>query len=221
VAKPEQNTSPEYDPIQALGGGLEFLKNSNRRLARSVYILAIAVIVIAILAGIGFMRHQKTRYYAVTPDLRVVKMTPLSQPALSKSGLRQWAVKAVTETFALDFVRWRKELNKASDYYTPKAFKSLLASMKQAGLIDMIKKQRLDSAVSVTDAAVVTNTSKRNGVLYVRLNVPIVISYENSKGTVGRQKLMADVVVRRVPVTTYPSGVAIAQIVMRQDSGDR
>jgi len=205
-----------YDSLKVLTGGIEFLKDSNTRLSKAVLYMGIALVVVAALACVSLLYRSKPVYFAVTPDLRVVELKPLSEPYLTENGVRDWTVNAVVKTFSLDFLHWRTQLTDVSSDYTPDAFKALLASMKQADLINMVDKQRLDVALSLTGAAVVTNSYTQNGILYVRVNIPLVISYENSQGPVGQQNLLADVLVRRVPVTSYPSGIAIDQIVMSQ-----
>lgn len=209
-----KTTRANYNSLAVLGGSIEFVRRSNRRLSQAVFVLSIGVVLVAGVAVFALLHQNRPVYFAATPDLRIVELKPLSAPVLTEAGVRNWAVKAITSTLSLSFVNWRKELTSASQFYTPKAFQAVLASLKHSGLITTITKQRLDAVVSLTGAAVITNTYTQGGVLYIRVNIPIVVSYENSRGTVGQQNLLADILVRRVPVTFAPSGIAIEQIVM-------
>lgn len=181
----------------------------------------ICLILVLMLAGSlavnvvqGVMRPTP-RYFAVTDNLRIEKMRPLNKPVISQSGLLSWTTRKVTETFSLDFVHWREKLMDVKPAYTEKAFRQLIGSLKDSGNLKMLKRKKLVMSSTVQRSPVVKAKGVVSGRMTWKIEFPIKIAYESSQRVISSQKLMCNVMVRRVPTIEYPRGIKIQQIVLK------
>lgn len=185
--------------------------------ALSIAASSLAILCVSLLLNVYFiLSNPEPKYFAVTSDLRVKQMTPLSQPVMSRTGLMNWVTQAVTETLSLNFVHWRQQLTKARSAYTNKAFNSLVNSLLESGNMDYIRENRLTVSVSAPKAPVMLATGYIGDSKAWKIQVPLVLTYESSKGTASTQKLVATIVVKRVSTLTNKRGVAIDQVVLKK-----
>ena len=166
---------------------------------------------IAVAAAV-FVWQPLPSYFAVTPSLSVIKMTPLSQPFISQQGLLDWTSEAVCSTLSLDFLHYREQLNASMSNYTPTAFQQILSTLQSSGTLKMIKTQRVVTSAIPTAAPVIVNQGLVNGMYAWKIQFPLVVSYETSGNSSNRQSLIATVMVTRVSTAYNPRGVAIEQI---------
>lgn len=83
------------------------------------------------------------QYFAQTPDLRITEMTPLSEPYITQQGVTNWVLAVVGKTLSLDFSDWRVKLTEVQPEFYENAFAELVRSMKDAGIIELVKSKRL------------------------------------------------------------------------------
>jgi intracellular multiplication protein IcmL len=154
------------------------------------------------------------RYFAVTQDLRIMEMPPLSEPVIENRSLGNWAGDVVVRALSLNFLTWRQTLSDLRGEFDPTGFESFLDSLKNGGHLDKIEKERLSLSSLISGAPVITGSGLRGGVMTWKLEMPLVLSYESSAGVVASQKLLAEVVVQRTKPSLNPKGVVIRQIVL-------
>lgn len=161
------------------------------------------------------LMRPEPKYFSVTNDFRVIELSPLNQPYISNAGLLNWSSEVITRTFSLDFLHFRRQLGDVRKHYAPDAFKQLIAALKSSGIIDMIKGQRLSVSVVIEKAPVITATGVLQGVMSWKIEIPIVASYESSKGVETTQHLNASMLVQRGDLREHPEGVLVKQVVLR------
>lgn len=213
MGEPEENRQ-EYPPEAWVLATRLWAQGMSRKLSVLCLVLA------ALLAGslIANIVQSLTRpsaiYFAITPDLRVIRLAPLTKPLVSDSAVITWTSKTVVSTFSLDFLHWRSTLSRVRGLYTEKGFSHLVAAMKQSGTISQIVRKRMSVSVSPSSAGVIANQGILDGVYAWKVQVPITLSYETSEGVVYTQNLIANVMVVRADPRKHPSGVAIIQLVL-------
>lgn len=193
-------------------------QQQSRRLA------VLCIVLVGLLAGsllaniIQSFARPGAVYFALTPDLRVVRLAPMNHPLLSDAGVVSWTTRTVVETFSLDFLHWRATLSGVRGRYTSRGFSQLTAAMKKSGNIEQIVNKRMSVNVSPSSAGVVANQGMLNGVYAWKVQVPLAMSYETSQGVVYSQKLIANVMVVRADPRKHPAGIAIVQLVLSPDT---
>jgi intracellular multiplication protein IcmL len=215
---PAMSGERPYGAYEVLGG-LQWYRDFSRRQSKAVIVLAVLLS-----CSMGFNAYLvltpvMPRYFASTPDGQITELVPLDKPLLSQAGLLNWVSETVTATLSLDFLHWRDKLTQVRSNYTSAAFQSLIASLKESGVIDLIENKRLSVNAVVTQAPVITASGPgEGGVMTWKIEVPLLTSYESSKGVESTQKLLAMVIARREITTIAPRGIAIQQIVLKRDA---
>jgi intracellular multiplication protein IcmL len=212
---------PAAPAVDGEGRGVEVVIESrdwylgqNRRLFK---VLSYALPILLLSLALNFWQVAKRpepRYFAVTRDLRVMDMPPLSEPAIESRSLGNWAGDVVVRALSLNFLTWRQTLSDLRGEFDPAGFESFLGSLKEGGHLEKIEKERLSLSSLISGAPVVTGSGLRGGVMTWRLEMPLTLSYESSSGVVASQRLLAEVVVERVKPSLNPKGVVIKQIVL-------
>ena len=176
-------------------------------------------ITIALICSIGtniaqVLTRPQPVYFAVTPDLRVMELPPLSIPVVSDNTIVNWTVDAVTRALSLDFLHYREKLMDSRINFHPEAFNSFVSSLQSSGNLQKIQDERLNLSCVMRQAALVTNSGVVQGRMTWRIEMPILLSYQSSRGIVSSQPLLAQVLVQRASTLSNPRGIVIRQIVL-------
>ena len=202
------------------------LKNNfiqQRDLGRRISTLAVVGFGVGLLgmalAVVAVLSKPQPSYFAVSPTLSVIRLTPLSEPYISQQGLLDWTADAVCKTLALDFAHYRAQLDAVLSDYTPDGYKQVISQLESSGTLNMIKTQRIVTTAVPTAAPVIVSSGVLNGAYAWKIQFPLLVSYETSGNSSNRQSLVATVLVTRVPTVYNPRGVAIAQLTLLQSNG--
>ena len=203
---------------EAVFGGLGWYRTQFRRAMKLALGLVVALIVSIVGNALLLMNQPGPRYFAATPDLRLAPLIPLDQPVLTQEGLLTWASNTITGAMSLNFLEWREKLEAIRPNFDDAAYKSFLASLKDSGVLDMIREKRLSASAITTRAPVIIASGLVGGKATWRIEFPLIVSYESSQGVESTQRLVATVLVRRASTVKTPRGVVIQQAVLKRDS---
>lgn len=186
---------------------------------RLIHILLVSVVMNLVFGGAALLElshHAKPGYFAVTPDFRVKKLTPLNKPYVSNGGLITWVTRTVAKTFVLSPLNYKSQLAAVEKDYTKNGFDQLIQSMKANGIFTLVSKQRMNTSLSIDKAPTINYQGLANGVYVWKIAFPVTISYEGSSSGGGAstqtQRAVAHVVVRRANLGRHPRGVIIRQL---------
>lgn len=218
--KTKQKKQPDDSPSTKEGGhsfvveSKMWYKDQYRNALFLSLILSSLLFVSFLFNIIQFVTEPKPNYFAVTRDLRVQKLTSLEEPYVTQSGLLNWVSNTVTDTLNFDFNDWRKSFMEVRNNYTEKAFEELVTSLKESGILDLVRQKRLVLSSVLQKTPVITAKGMYQGKMAWKIEVPVLLSYESSEGVENTQNLIADILVHRVPVTEHPRGIKINQIIV-------
>ncbi len=184
----------------------------NRTLSMALAITLLLLAVSLAVNGVLVISRPAPQYFAATPDLRILPLTPLDQPRISDPALASWAGNAVVETLSFDFISYKNQLFKVQDRYTTGAFATLISSLKENQILSTILERRLILHTSMLSTPHVVSTAITNGRKTWTIEAPLLLSYEGSSGVATTQRAMAVITVQRVSEADYAPGVRIAQI---------
>ena len=216
---PTQDRPAESRPDSMAGTWqrISWHKNVTRLSLVANVVLAASVGVMACMTYLSWSYEAKPKYFAVTPSFQIKRLTPLDQPAMSKSGMLDWATKAVTETLTLNFVNIEGQLTAVRDLYTEDAFMSMINALKESGNLKYILDNRLVMHAVPKAPPTITNEGTVQGRMFWRLQIPLKLGYESSGGTATTQSLIATVLVQRVSPLKHANTLAIARIVLKPE----
>lgn len=179
------------------------------RLVKMLFVVVLAINVI--LAGTILYQvanPAKPRYFAVTADGRLIKIYPLSQPVVTDNFVEQWTANAVRQTFMLDYLHWRAQLQTASSNYTSSGWHSFLTALKQSNDLKTLMHYKMVADVKLTAAPQVVRKSVVGGEYAWNVQMPLLITFSGPGKTINIP-LQVTVIVLRQPVQNYPQRIAI------------
>jgi intracellular multiplication protein IcmL len=194
--------------------GISSIRAENRLLFTLVqYVIpfmALAVVALSVLCA----SRGGVRYFGITPDLRVVELAPLDEPAIRPQALLNWTAEVVTGAMSLDFLHWRRQLNDGRGDFDPEGVASFVKSLGDGGHISRIESQRLSLSAVPDGAPVVVKQGVEGGRMTWKVEMPVVVSYQTSSGVAAVQRLLAEVSVGWVDPSVNPKGVAVRQLIL-------
>ena len=184
-------------------------------------ILAVALLVVLFFDLIWDMAFKKEPLnYAITNDLRVIELIPLSDPIRTSEGIGNWAVDSITRILTLDFQNLKQQLADQKDRFSERGWGEFLKALQSSGLIDLIQADRLVTSVTLQNAARITAEGLGPGGRYAwQIEVPVIISFESSQGRQPSISWLATMRVQRVSQASKPVGVEIEQVIISNYRG--
>jgi intracellular multiplication protein IcmL len=197
-------------------------RNWNRQLAdkllKTTFFLSLLLLLAVLVNIYQFLQRPKPLYFAVTADLKVLEMVPLSEPSLSDQALLNWTSQAVTSALSLDFLHWRQKLSEIRPNFDSKGFESYVRSLETEGHLKKIQTERLILSCVPVQAPIITNSAVVAGVMSWKVQMPILLSYQSSAGVSATQKLLAEIFLERIETHINPRGVIIKQLVFTKNA---
>lgn len=149
---------------------------------------------------------------AATPDGRLVKLTPLSEPIMSDGALKNWTVSAVVEAFTLGHHDWRMRLSAIRESFTDDGYESFLQGLEESRFLTRLRDNLQVASTVARGAPVITESGVFRGRVGWRIEFPILVTFQAGRRTVTRD-LVARVLVMRVPLSERFRGIGIAQLI--------
>ena len=155
---------------------------------------------------------------AATPDGRLVKLTPLSEPIMSDAALKNWTVSAVVEAFTLGHHDWRMRLSAIRELFTDDGYDSFLQGLEESQFLTRLRDNLQVASTVARGAPVITETRLFRGRAGWQIEFPILVTFQAGRRRVD-QDLVARVLVMRVPLSERFGGIGIAQLIAARRSG--
>jgi intracellular multiplication protein IcmL len=196
-----------------------FYWNSYRYMA-----LAVTLLILLNILLLGFIIYQRVtwptpKYFATTQDGRPLPVVNLALPYYTDTKvIIDWAIQAIQEIYTLDYVTWRKVLQDAEAFFTPKGYRDFLAALKESTNLNAVKADKYVVSVAVTGPSVLSRQGQRSSdVPYSwSLQIPVKVTYQNSANKINTQVGFMQIDIERASLLRYREGIAIAQLVFVQ-----
>lgn len=208
----------EQDALQLVTLRNNFYRDNYRR---ALSVLLLMVVANLCLLGVVFYQASitpKPTYFATGPDGRITPLRPLSQPVVSTAALLQWANQAAVTAYSYDFVRYRKQLQTASQYFTPEGWQNFEAALKRSRNLETVITRKLVVTAVATGAPVMLDQGRIGRRYAWKVQMPMLVTYQ-SASTVFQQPLTVTMIISRVSMLNVPKGIAIAQFYAAQGTG--
>lgn len=218
---PEANPAPEaHDQILAeVSARNNFYRDSYRRvlIALNLAILSLAILIISIVYIMN--NPPQPKYFATYADGKLVPLIPLHMPNISQAYLMQWVNTAVVAVNTYDFVNYRDQLQKASDYFTQEGWAAYLESLKASRNLNAVVEKKLVVSAFAKRAPVIVRSGILEGVFTWTVQIPITVIYQSGNAT-SQQDLVVTLTIKRISTLTNPNGIGITNYIADQGSAD-
>lgn len=183
--------------------------NLNTLLALSLKSLIYTVIfpIVLLMPNITFAE-------AKLPCICAASKVPISQPNMDTNSVLVWANTAVIAANSYDFINYRKQLQDASTFFTPKGWKSYIAAFKKSNNLSIVIKNKLVVSAVATGAPVLLTSGLISGVFTWKVQMPILITYTSASAKIDKHVIATLLIVRTKPYITK-NGLGIAQFIVQ------
>ncbi len=190
-----------------------FYRDNYRRL---VGILLILILINLLLIGsIIYLISSRPApvYFATSSDGRITPLYPLNQPVVAPSELLQWSAQAAVAAYTYNFVNYRQDLQRASEYFTPEGWNQFQQGLKDTRNLETVVAKKFVVTATPTGAPEIKDQGILNGRYAWRIQIPLLVTYEGATGERIQQPVIVTMMVTRVSTLDTPKGIAIAQFV--------
>ena len=187
-----------------------FYRDNYRRVLGALMLMLFINIALVGLLAYSFTRTHEAQYFATSSDGRITQLHPLSQAVVSTSALLQWANQAAVVAYTYNFVNYRKQLQEASEFFTPEGWRNFEVALKGSRNLETVLARKLVVTAVATGAPVVLDQGVIGGRYAWKVQMPLLVTYQSSS-TTYQQTLTITMVITRVPILNVPKGIAIAQ----------
>ena len=165
----------------------------------------IALLLMVIISGMSvsfnyyLITHRpQPEYFATDASGRIIKLQPLSAPVVSASALLEWATRAAVAGYSYNFVDYRKQLQQASQFFTPSGWKNFELALTRSRNLQTVMASKMVATAVATGAPVIEDQRVLFGRYTWRISLPILVKYESANRSFS-QSLVIRMNVQRVP----------------------
>ena len=210
-----QNPSSQSKPhgLELIVERTEWERNGYRTMSRVAFI---ACVVAAMAIGIAFYSLKTkppVKFIALDPSGRMIPLTPLNSPVMSRAALLNWAGRMSTLPYNVDFLHYRDQLSRASLHFTTAGWASFQAAYKP--VLDAITTSRAVVSGTLTGAPIFMGARIISGVMEFRVQAPISVTFVAGKSNTT-QSLVVTMTIDRRAETVHPDGLAITEFHVEQ-----
>lgn len=192
---------------------IAYYRNALKKSQKTNIILSLVLVISLVLNCALALIRPKPVFFGMTEEMRLLPMTPLSEPLMNDAALKAWFAAAVTDSFNMDFLNWRDRLSNSRQYFSKDAFADFATALDSEGHLSLLTQYRALMHVVPVGVPIIVNSGKLKGVLTWEFEMPVLLNYETSKQRLTSQRIIVKARVQRVSTTEYTRGVAIAQLV--------
>ena len=180
----------------------------------------LAVSCLSLVLGLGcaalLLARPAPVYFGMSEDMKLLPMVPLDRPVMGDAAVKAWVAESVTLAMNLDYLNFASQLNQARGRFTRAAFAKFAASLDKEGHLPLLRQQRALMHSVVQGTPLLVRSGLVRGRLVQEFELPLLVSYETSKGRISSNQVAVVCQVQRVPVADYPRGLAISSLVTLQ-----
>ena len=204
--------------VEQVGRRVELHREAHRAWRRAALGLLVVSLVLAGAIVLLLLRERPVdRFYATTPDGRVIPFTPLEEPVMTQAALGSWVVTAVTEAFTVGHHDWRLRLSGVREYFTEDGYDGYTRQLEESRLLERVREYRQVTSAVAKGAPVMTQATMWQGRALWTMEFPMLLTFHagNREDTI---EFVVTTLVMRVRREERPAGIGIQQIVMERRS---
>lgn len=139
------------------------------------------------------------------------EIQPLDAPVMAEADLLIWTTRSIVAAYTVNFSEYRDQLSRAAAHFTIRGWNSFGAAFIRTGNFEKLKTARLVATAVPEKAATIRERAVIGGVLTYKIELPLLVTYENENNSPSQHLLVTVLVVRAIE-TRHPDGIAIDQI---------
>lgn len=185
-------------------------------LALGVFALAMLVITVLVFVLVFLKRNPTSPVYFATDSVgELIHIQPTTQPNMSTEEVTRWAVNAVQQSYAYDYLNYRSQLQSVQKYFTNYGWQNYVNALKASNNLVAVKERRWIVLARVIDQPKIVNQGMLGGAYAWKFEMPLLVTNwgppydEQSKFS---NPLMVTVIVQRQPILQSTDGLGVVQM---------
>lgn len=208
---------PDDEALKIVTMRKNFYRDNYRRVVIAVLFLIFINLALVFILYYLSTHRPEPKYFATSADGRITPIYPLTAPMVSDSALLQWANQAAVAAYTYNFATYRKELQDASEYFTPEGWGDFETALESSRNLETVINKKLVVTAVATGAPVILDRGILTGHYSWKVQMPLLVTYESASTTI-QQPILVTMLVTRVSTLNVPKGIAIAQFVASPSS---
>lgn len=206
----KKSTEVQQDGLTMVLLRNDFYRDNYRRSVFALWLVVLLNIFLAVSVVYEYLNPPAPQYFPTNSQYQLIKWHALSDPVFDNNYILQWAANAVQQSFSLDFIHWRQQLQDASGNFTPSGWQWFLDAFKKSGNLKTLVQLEMVSNATITGAPAVQYQGVLDGKYVWEIEMPMLVSYTNMQRTIN-QPLKITMIITRVPVQDSKERIAINQ----------
>ncbi len=208
-----------------------YYRDGYRRLLGIVLVLAAMLVASMVWVYYLFSHRPSPRYFATNVHGGLIPLQPLTTPTLPNQQLINWASRAASAAFTINYVQYREQMQTVKDtYFTTSGGEQYQQQLVQSNDLETI----INGAYVVVAQPNAAPTIIKQGIeninnqnLYAwHVNMPLVVNFSNATQSIRRFFDVNLTIIRssylvdnNAPNLDGMKGIGISQILVRTTSG--
>lgn len=179
---------------------------------RSLYVslgsIGLNIILAIIVAGF-IVAEKPPQQVAVTDDLRVMRLPPVSEEFYSRNRIKQFVTTHIPDIISFNFNNYRKVLHGAQKIFTQKAYLEYEKAMLEKGWISTVEKNRILISSVLTSVPMIRNQYLENGRVTWEVQAKMKIAQDATTGRLREDNRIVRLLIQRCSLNENPRGIQI------------
>jgi len=195
-----------------------FYRDGYRSIVKIALYMSATVLVLAAISGfLAYnLAHKDRDYFAMSPDGRVLKITPFSEPSTSENRILQLVGDSATCVFTYDYVNFRNQLGACKSNFTSNGWLKFTEELNNSKIINLVNSERLVLSATRISSPVIVDQGVIDGVLAWKIQVPIRVTFAGRQNNTTEDYVVSMTAVR-VSQMDYTDGIAINSFVAQKN----
>lgn len=183
-----------------------------------IWFLSIASVVSFGIAMAQIAIRPAPPYLFFPPNTAPINQQPgFDKPFTSAAGLLQWATSVVVASRNFSFANVDQVLESQRSHFSKHEFAAMKDTLENSGAFREIIDKHLVQTCVPTGPSIISGEGVINHQQTWRIQFPILVSYQGSRGVVATSRQIAIVDVSRADTRDYPAGFVISRMSFQQD----
>lgn len=178
--------------------------NQLRKNLQAIFLFLLAISVSIALTGC-MPKVEKTEFNGVSAST-------LNKPNVPMSTVLVWANEAAAAVYSYDFVTYQKQLQTASQYFTPEGWQTYMTALTASGNLDKVVAHKMVVSAVDTGAPIILSQGELAGRYSWKVQMPLLVTYQNASIYQEQHLVITMLIVRTSPIENT-RGLGIQQFV--------
>jgi intracellular multiplication protein IcmL len=150
--------------------------------------------------------------YFTTENGRVIPIEPTDKPAFSDLDVAAYGANKLRESFTLDFVHFRDQINAQQDGYSEEGFAGYNKALVTSNVLGLIRDQRMNLSVEVGPGVI--HAKGKIGEIYTwEYQYPVTLKLDGQQTSSPAQRFIFTLRIQRTDVQVKPKGLEVTQVI--------